>query len=148
MATDTKEVKATAPAPDQRERYAFALFSERSARGMLSNKGAEQVAAHCFRDADTFLAVSQQIRSGELVVEHPVGPQLSDVSAPNLDPTHPHNLVSKRFGDLGKVREINARLVANPTLESLPDMRWGKPEVSLARAILPAYAEPALAASN
>ena len=76
--------------------------------------------------------------------------------APNLKPTHPLNMVSKRFnlpGDgakeseieaakvkaLDRVKQIHNRLSKDSSLEALPEYDWGKAEVNTAREVFPAY---------
>lgn len=134
------------------KRVALQLFAHRS-RGVAS----EQVAVQCFKDAKAFLAVAAQADAGELDKVAPAGPQLSDVSAPNLDKKHPINLASKALGNLARVQKIGQWLKANPTPERDPeelagrinqefDLNWGLPEIDTARVIFPAYAAKEVAA--
>lgn len=122
----------------QIERRAFDLFTaRRAAFGVQQN--AADVAKQCFRDARAFIDVSQKIADGEMSIELPKGPQLADCCAPNLKPTHPVNMVSQRFGNLQRVKEINARLEANEKLETLEEYDWGIPEVNSARNLFPKF---------
>jgi hypothetical protein len=138
----------------ERQRVALQLFAHRS-RGVAS----DTIARQCFRDADAFLKVAAEVESGTLEVKPETGPQLSDVSAPNLDKKHPINLASKAMGNLARVQKIGQWLKTNPTPERDPeelagrinaefDLAWGLPEIDTARAIFPAYAAKELAAAN
>jgi hypothetical protein len=113
------------------------LFAERSARAFGRN--VKSLAIQCYRDAATFHEISQLYELDALETDKPAGPQLSEVSAPNLKKTHPHNLVSRRFGDLKKVREVNAWLKANPTAETYEDLEWDAPTTKLARILFPEF---------
>lgn len=125
--------------PEQLEKYAFHLFSARSAANQ--RRGTEALAIEAYRDAEAFIAVTNRVRSGEQSTAKPTGAILSEVSAPNLKPTHPHNLVSQRFGNLKRVRDIADKLEKNPNLDTFDELDWGPQEVKLARIIFPAYAE-------
>lgn len=124
----------------QIEEKAFHLFAARTAVG-FAKRGVEQIAMNCFRDAESFLTVAKNIRSGELSVKPLVGKQLATVSAPNLKPTHPLNMVSQRFGNINRVKKIYEQLMAEPTLEKIEEFDWGKPEIETARLIFPTYCE-------
>jgi hypothetical protein len=136
-------------AEKQIETFAFRLFIERTARNPGRDVG--HIAIGCYRDAEAFMSISDKIRSGEVEVAAPVGPQLADACAPNLDETHPLNIVSKRFGSLDLAKQIHKELLAKPGIEELPKvagaggmsivLNWGKPEVNLARTILPTYVQ-------
>jgi hypothetical protein len=126
--------------PEELQAYAFELFAERSSRGVAQVQ-AEQLAVQCFQSARTFMDVAARVKSqGGVMLAAPEGKQLADACAPNLKQTHPLNLVSQRFGNLEKVRQINAKLEADPKIEELPDLDWGKSEVNTARTLFPAYA--------
>lgn len=124
------------------ERYAFGLFVHRSAS--IQRRSAEQMTIECYRDAKAFVETSRQIISGEIDAKKEEGPQLSDVCAPNLKPTHPLNMVSKRFNPnpaaaFDRIKLIHNRLVKDPTLETIAEHDWGKAEVNTAREVFPAY---------
>lgn len=147
--------KDTANATDEAlEKYAFALFTHRSSG--VQRRSAELLTKECFRDAEAFMETSRKILAGDLDVKQPAGIQLSEVCAPNLKPTHPLNMVSKRFnlpGDgakeseieaakekaLDRVKQIHNRLSKDSSLEAFPEYDWGKAEVSTAREVFPAY---------
>ena len=134
------------------QRVAQQLFTERSARAF--GRDMKQIAVACFRDAEAFLAIAGQYDAGSLdeQIKAPIGIQLSDASAPNLAKTcknHPHNLVSRRFGDRKKVAAVYRWLKENPPpsepdapdnceLESL-GISWGTAETRLARILFPEY---------
>jgi hypothetical protein len=143
---DTKETKAF----DDLDSLAFEIYSARLAHPQ--QRGGEHVAIDSYRQAETFLSVRDRARGGKLKAKADDGSTLADCSAPNLRQTHPHNLVSQRFGDLVKVNRIKAWLDKNPTPESapeelvgrinreFPELSWDLPTVNTARAIFPAYA--------
>lgn len=147
MASETK----TATAMDDLDDLAFQLFTARAAAHPGQRTG-ERDAIQAYREAEAFLAVRKKLKAGELKATVPEGPQLADCSAPNQKRTHPHNLVSQRFGDLAKVNRIKQWLDRNPTPENepeqllqklsheFPDLGWDMPTVNVARAIFPAYA--------
>jgi len=124
---------------------AFELFTTRSVRGGSSPALVKQ----CFRDAATFLAISDNILVGDDTAEVPTGPQLADACAPNLpcggvSGMHPLNLVSSRFGDLKKCRLAHDWLKSNPANDQDPKayeaLGWDVPTTNLARIILAPYA--------
>ncbi len=129
---------------------AFAIYRERV--GKFLHSAGEPLAIDSYRKAEEFLRVRDAMRAGELTTKKPTGPQLSEVSAPNLKPTHPHNLVSQRFGDLQRVNRIKQWLDKNPTPEADPqeltskfnrefgDLGWATQDIALARTIFPEYA--------
>lgn len=136
-------------AEGDRDDLAFQLFAAKSASLPLGRAGKMQ-AEDAYRQADAFLAVRAQAREGKLSPDKPAGPQLADCSCPNVKPTHPLNLVSRRFGDLQRVNRIKAWLDRNPTPQDEPDeltarlnrefgLDWDTPQVSLARATFGAY---------
>jgi hypothetical protein len=134
--------KDTANQDEALEKYAFGLFVHRSAG--IQRRSAEVLTKECFRDAEAFINTSRKILAGEMDTKPPEGPQLSDVSAPNLKPTHPLNMVSKRFNPqpssaLERVKLIHNRLLKDPTLEAIAEYDWGKAEVLTAREVFPAY---------
>ena len=120
------------------DELAFRLYVERAATAAV-NRLDEQTAIDCYRKAEAFLAVRDRVRSGEAVTVKPTGPQLADASCPNLKKTHPYNLVSQRFGDLKRVRQINQWLESHPTADSYEELEWDGPTVRTARQIFPAY---------
>lgn len=131
------EMTYTGPA-DELQDAAFELFSRRTATGVRSTQ-IEQVVKQCFRDARKFLDVAAKIATGEIdSTPEPVS-ILSPVRAPNLKPTHPHNMVSQVHGNLNRIKQIHDMLKADPTLAAVPDLDWGQPEVALARTIFPEY---------
>ena len=120
------------------DELAFRIYSEMVAK-QPANIAAERLALASYRKAESFLSVRGRVRSGELEATEPTGPQLADCSAPNLKKTHPHNLVSQRFGDLKRVEQIKAWLDKNPTAETYPELDWDVPTTNVARTIFPAY---------
>ena len=138
----SEPIKQAAPvkpvANPELESLAFEIFKETVAK-IPANRLGEQVAIEAYRKAEAFLKIRDRVRSGEPLVKQADGPQLCDASAPNLKKTHPHNLVSKRFGDLAKVNRIAKWLGDNPTTETSEEMDWDAPTTALARVLLPAY---------
>jgi hypothetical protein len=123
---------------DRVEQLATRLFADRTAR-YPGGQATEAAVLACYRDAEVFLQTLQKIQSGELSAKAPEGPQLADAHCPNLKPTHPLNMVSQRYGNLDRVRELHAKLTADPKIEELPDMDWDKHAVQTARDVFPAY---------
>lgn len=129
--------------------FAFEIFKQSVANSSV-NRGGEQHARAAYAKAGAFLAVRDRVRAGEVKTVND-GPKLCDVCAPNLRRSHPHNLVSQRFGDLNKVNRISKWLEQNPTPESDPeelvtrinreftDLSWDMPTVNTARAVFPEY---------
>lgn len=131
------------------DRMAFSLFRE-TVPGIMGRISPETLVVNCYQNAKVFLETREKIRAGTFEIDKPIGPQLSDVSAPNLPDTHPHNLVSKEFGNLAEVERIHAHLRHNPMAEeyNVGQYRWNKTEVALARIIFPFYVkQPAKAAA-
>lgn len=143
---DTK----TTGANSELDEFAFEIFKQSVANSPV-NRGGEQHARAAYAKAEAFLAVRERVRAGEMKPAKQDGPKLCDVSAPNLRRTHPHNLVSQRFGDLAKVNRIAKWLDQNPTPESNPDelvdrlkyeftdLDWDLPTINVARTIFPEY---------
>lgn len=123
------------------EKVALQLFAERSSR-IVRLGATRQVALESFRDAQTFLQVQAEFRSGRLVTAAPLKDPRAECFAPNLKKTHPHNLVSQEFGDLSRVAKIYAELKADPTRETYEECDWDKPQVDLARILFPAFLTP------
>jgi hypothetical protein len=103
------------------EEVALRLFAERS---VTSRQTSSVMILQCFKDARTFLDISEQINSGELSTDKPET-RLSDACAPNLPPTHPMNFISQRFAEknggseeivLGRIKRVVDFLKANPLL--------------------------------
>lgn len=129
---------------------AFEIFKETIAKS-ATGRGGEQQARAAYMKAEAFLAVRESVRSGELKPAKQDGPALTDCCAPNLHRMHPHNLVSRRFGDLNKVQRVHQWLNKNPTPEhdpallvdrmknEFPELQWEMPSINTARAIFPAY---------
>jgi len=130
-----KEQQGTANELDE---MAFSIFKERAAKAPNAQVG-EQAAIVAYRQAESFLTIREKIRSGELETTEPTGPQLADVCAPNLKKTHPHNLVSKKLGNLQTVNRVKKWLDEHPTAEAYEEFEWDKPTTDLARVIFPAY---------
>ena len=134
---------------DELEALAFEIYKQAVAGG--SAIASEQQALAAYHKAEAFISVRTRVRNGQLKAEKTTGPQLCDVRAPNLPRTHPHNLVSKVYGNLDRVRKIYAWLEANPTPErepteliprlqaAFPDLSWDVPTINTARAIFPDY---------
>jgi hypothetical protein len=124
-------------------RVAERLFAERSMRA--NGRDMRSVAVGCFRDAAVFadVATAHELGMLESEIVKPTGPQLCDVSAPNLHHSHPHNLVSRRFGDLKKVAVIYADLKANPDVEMYVNeqlmINWDREATKLARLLFGEY---------
>lgn len=130
---------------------AFQIFCE-SVAGRVVKRGGEQQARESYTKAKAFLAVREKVRSGELDVEQPTGPQLANCCCPNQPKSHPFNLVSQQMGDLSKVNRIAKFLQQNPPSvdrreadvaaslnRQIPDLNWTDEQVKTARAIFPAY---------
>lgn len=134
------------------DELAFRLFSQRAAMGPLRRNG-EGEAMNSYRQARAFLDAQKRVQAGELDVAEPKGPQLANCCAPNLPETHPHNLISQRFGDLLRVATIKKWLDVNPTPASDPNelvtrfnkqfrgMDWDLPTINTARTVFPHYVE-------
>lgn len=149
---------ATSPELDE---LAFRIYTESVAR-TSGRRGGDKLAMDSFRKAESFLAVRDKVRSGELKTSSSDGPQLADCCAPNLPRNHPHNMVAAHYtdrksgqsipGDLAKVSRVAKWLAVNPTPESDPDelvqrlrsqfpeLTWDLPTINVARAVFPAYA--------
>lgn len=127
-----------------------AEFAKASAAGNPRSDGTASAVA-AFRNAAAFLAVRDKMRSGGLTSDKATGPQLADCCAPNLPKTHPHNMVSSRFGNLDRVQKVKAWLDAHPTPESepetlipdinraFPEISWDLPTINTARTLFPFY---------
>lgn len=151
MARDRTPEEAGVAASDL-DAFAFEIYKTAVANHPVK-RGGEHMARDAYQKAQAFLAVRDKVRSGALSPEKPRGLQLADCSAPNLRPTHPHNLVSQRFGDLLRVNRIKKWLDAHPTPEKepeevvqqlnreFPELSWDLAAVNTARVIFPAYAE-------
>jgi hypothetical protein len=121
-----------------RDDVALELFIHRSS-GPGARLATAEVAKTCFRDAETFLKVQADVKAGKLEIAEPTGPQLKDWRAPNLKPTHPHNLVSRAHGNLAKVAEILEWLESNPLAKTFDELGWDEPTTSLARVLFPEF---------
>lgn len=131
------------------DEFAFRLYAERIAK-MPSHANGEAASAWAYAKANDFMAVRARVKSGEAVSV--ADSKLSEASAPNLKPTHPHNLVSRRFAAshhggeakvLAMLREINAWLQAHPRSDeaqvAYDKLDWDVPTTNLARVLLPNY---------
>lgn len=149
--------KQPAQSSSERDELAFKIYAQRVAVAGVRFNG-EREALDSFQRAQAFMDARDKVRSGALNVKPPTGPQLCNCSAPNLEPTHPHNLVSQRFGDLEKVNRIKKWLDAHPTPEDatelvnqiakdFPDLRshkgerWDLPTINVARILFHDYCE-------
>jgi hypothetical protein len=122
--------------------YAAELFARRTANGIRGIQ-VEKVAIDCFEHAQIFLSVADRVASGE-ISSAPTPPNpLNEACAPNLKKTHPHNLVSQRFGNINRVKAIMDKLQQNPTLTELEDLEWKEQEIVLAKLIFPPCLERA-----
>ncbi len=126
--------------PSEVDELAFRLYSERIAK-MPAQVSGEESSRWAYRRAEEFLSVRDKVRAGEELRDE--GPKLSEVSAPNLKPTHPHNIISKRFGDLAKARAAYEFLKKHPHSDEEPvtyaPLDWDAATVKLARQVLPHY---------
>ncbi len=140
------------PETTELDDLAFQIYSARVAANPV-RRGGEQEAIDSYRQAEAFLSTRKRVKAGELKPVVVEGPQLTDCCAPNLPHrTHPHNMVSQRFGDLARVNRIKRWLDVNPTPENDPaelvhrlnreftDLNWDLPTINTARAIFGAYA--------
>lgn len=111
-------------------------------RSMPRQSGAQQDAVLSLREARIFIDARSDFESGKLDTRTHEGPELSDCSCPNEKKTHPHNLVSKRFGNLERVKKVLAELEADKRIEAYEsgDISWSVSQTNLARLIFPAYA--------
>jgi hypothetical protein len=131
------------------DEIALQIYAQRQSAPRISG---ESDALDCYRRADAFLAVRAKVRKGELKAAKPTGPQLSDCCAPNLRKNHPLNLVSQKYGDLGRVDRIAKWLDTHPTPERDPEdlviafnrehggLDWALHEIATARLVFPTYA--------
>lgn len=133
---------------DELDELAFRLYAERIAK-MPAQVNGEESSNWAYRKAQDFIVVRDRVRSGE---SPPAESRWSDASAPKLKPTHPHNLVSKRFvaevhgGDakaLSLIKEIVKWLETHPQSDmhqvAYDRFDWDVPTTDLARIILPQY---------
>ncbi len=145
---------AQAPANAELDKLAFEIFSKRAA----TRPAGEQAAVESYKAAEAFLAVRAKVQTEGIASAVDDSP-LSDVSAPNQPPTYPLNLVSRKFGDLERVKKIAKWLEQNPTPEdpsylfasfkrAFPDLHWQcatEAETlglfNVARAVFPHYAK-------
>lgn len=129
------------------DEIAMRIFDERLRHNSLL---IERTTLDSYKLAEQWLSVRDGIRAGTISTAKDTGPKLADVSAPNLSQTHPLNLVSRRFGNLDRVNQINAWLVANPTGDEpekmvaalnkkFGDLNWGFNEIYIARETFPKY---------
>lgn len=134
---------------DELDELAFRLYSDRIAKLPAQSSG-EAAGAWAYRKAEEFLAIRDRIKTGGVAVIQES--KLADVCAPNLKPTHPHNLVSQRYAErhggeqkvLSMLKEIHAWLLANPRSDESPvayeRLDWDVPTTNLARVLIPHYA--------
>lgn len=139
------------------DELAFRLYAERISK-MPTGAGGEAASGWAYRKAEEFLSVRARVRSGQPTAIYES--KLSDVSAPNLRPTHPHNLVSQRFCEpnggeqkvLARIKQILDWLNKNPRSDTAPvaldqidrfdpatRLDWDVPTTNLARVLLPHY---------
>lgn len=140
------------------EELSFRLYAERIAK-MPAQVGGEAAASWAFVKAQDFIDVRDRVRSGEKPSINES--KLADVCAPNLRPTHPHNLVSRSFADanggepkvLNRIKQICDWLDKNPRSDEQPvaltqldrldpstRFDWDVPTTNIARVLLPHYA--------
>lgn len=135
---------------------AFRLYAERLCKMPAAANG-EAISVWAYRKAEEFLATREKVKSGGL--QGSIGEsKLSEVSAPNLKPTHPHNLVSQRYSSqypggeqqvLTIIKEVVQWLEKHPRSDEQPvaftlqnnsrGIDWDVPTTNLARNILPHY---------
>ncbi len=110
-------------------------------RSVSARFGTRDDAVAAFKEARAFLDVRADFESGKLDARPSNEPELSDVSCPNERKTHPHNMVSKRFGDLNRVKKILDELKSNPTIQAYSggEIEWTPGQTDLARLIFPTY---------
>jgi hypothetical protein len=111
------------------------------ARSMHPGTTPQQLAITCFRDAQAFLKVTDQLVAGEIELVNSDANPLDVAFAPNLKRTHPINLMSREWGDIAKVQTALTDLDANPAADTYEPYSWGKPEVNQARALFPAVVQ-------
>jgi hypothetical protein len=133
------------------DELAFRLYAERLCK-MPAQASGEAVSTWAYRKAEEFLSIREKVKSGGIAATASES-KLSEVSAPNLKPTHPHNLVSQRFADknggeakvLSMLREIHNWLLQHPSTTDNPiaysdrGIDWDVPTTNLARVLLPNY---------
>lgn len=141
------ETKTPAVAETEVNSVALKLFAERSAR--LAGNGAEQVAVQCFKDAESFIAVRDVYKSGAFA-EKPEFSVLADCYCPNQKKTHPHNMISREFGNINRVRSILKDLDAHKDGKTYSgdNFEWDEPTTNLARSIFPGIVKAAEAAAS
>lgn len=154
---------------DQLDELAFELYKHRSPHLPPSRSG-KPVAADCYRKAADFIETQKEIRSGRMTVAKPLGPQLADVSAPNMPANYPLNIVARNFqdrkggdpipGDLARAARYYAWLQKNPVADDATDTAkadfvnrlvrtfpeltgWDAATAALARATFKPYCEAA-----
>lgn len=130
------------------DELAFRLYAERIAK-MPPGASGETASGWAYKRAEEFLQVRSKVRAGEPAA---VESKLSDVCAPNLKATHPHNLVSRRYAEsdhggeakaIAFIKSVVEWLKANPATNENPNpykrLDWDVPTTNLAREILPQY---------
>ena len=117
---------------------ALELFKVRAAH---SGVGTRQLAMGCFRDAAAFINIAKEVNSSDVDLLAEETNPLDPAFAPNLNKTHPINLMSRSWGDLKKVQNALSDLNANPAAESYEPYGWTKSEIRQARALFPAVIE-------
>lgn len=147
---------------DELDDLAFRILMKRiEARGGLkANTVKESEIAYGL--AWDFREVAKRVAAGEIDLsredERPKRGELQDCSLPNQRPTAPLNLISRRFGDLSTVRQVQAWLESNPLKKdasnaeevydsftaAFPQLNWSQPELNVARATYGDYAAPAV----
>lgn len=158
MANEQRDTRnAAAPPNAELDELAFRIYSQKAA-SHSARRGGDREAIDAYKQAEAFLAVRAKVRAGEMKTVSAAEDLLADCSAPNLPETHPLNLVSRRFGDIAKVRRINDWLEKNPTPErdteelvsrfrrAFPEVNWSAPShgealavINVARAVFPVY---------
>lgn len=130
------------------DELAFRLYAERIAKLPAQSSG-EAAGAWAYRKAEDFIAIRERVKAGDTSAISES--KLCDACAPNLKPTHPHNLVSQRFAQrhggeakvLAMLREIHEWLKNHPRSDESPvaydRLDWDVPTTNLARVLIPHY---------
>lgn len=135
------------------DELAFRLYAERLA-GMPAQTSGDAAAIWAYRKAEEFLQTRDKVKSGA-AAEQLLESKLSPVRAPNLKPTHPHNLVAQYHAEehggetrvLALLKEIMTWLNQNPSdperqvayVNRSRGIDWDVPTTNLARTLIPYY---------
>ena len=142
MSKSEKPTPSVSPvSPSELQARAFELYVARRAHAPRAiAQHAKSVAGDCFIDAAAFLQTAQEISEGTFEPMKPAAPQLDDVCAPNLLPTHPLNMVSRQYGNPETVRKVAERIEAGDLEGCATQYGWPSSELNRAKDLFPMWA--------